>query len=151
MDARWWRWLAEITQLIKGKTKPCTQVAWFPGKSISPPQSSLETSPRPPPKSISLPYPSIYVGTHKPACKLHQEVPASPQALAREECGLTLPAGALASRPWQKRLWLSQQETGRGSACPPSRVRDQEGAAHLLPLTLQTTHPPPGLGNPQPA
>lgn len=43
-----------------------------------------------------------------------------PQAPAREECGLTLPMGALASRPWQQRDRLSQQEAGGGSSGPPA-------------------------------
>lgn len=125
-------------------------MAWFPGESIHPAVVPWDLPWSPPPtESISLPYPSIYAGTRKPAHRLHQEVPASPQALAREECGLTLPVGALASRLWQKRRWLSQQETGRGSGCPPRWSQRPRGGCPY-PTPHSPGHPPSSWSGHQP-
>lgn len=117
----------------------------------SPLSGPLERPPgHPPPNIISLSSPSIYSGTRKPAHRLHQEVPASPQALAREECGLTLPVGALASRPWQKGGWLSQQEAGRGSSCPPGWSQRPRGSCPY-PTPHSLSHLAPSWSGHQPA
>ena len=78
---------------------------------------------------------------HTASTRRCQPLPPT-QAPAQEECSLTLPVGALVSRPWQERGRLSQQEAGRGSSCPPTNrgvARVLEGAAHSPPLTLRET------------
>ena len=129
MHTGWWQWLAEVTPLRHGDAKPHTRSrSWFSGWSIL------------------RPHPSIWPSTHRPAHSLHQEVPATPppatQALAQEECSLTLPVGALVSRPWQERGRLSQQEAGRGSSCPLRWSQGPGGGGPLPPLILRETLPP---------